>query len=79
MVGETVSGVLEFYSEKAIELDPEMQKVMAQVGIQLGRVVERERAQAEISALAMTDQLTGAGQPQPVQSALRREPDTGPP
>ncbi len=59
MVGETVSGVLEFYSEKAIELDPEMQKVMAQVGIQLGRVVERERAQAEINALAMTDQLTG--------------------
>jgi len=43
LVGETVVAVLEYFSDKASEPDVPLLEVMAQVGIQLGRVVERKR------------------------------------
>ena len=45
LVGQDVVGVLEFYSTAAVEPDQALLDVMAQVGIQIGRVVERERAE----------------------------------
>jgi PAS domain S-box-containing protein len=43
-VGREVAGVLEFYADRAVPPDPSLLEVMAQVGTQLGRVVERARA-----------------------------------
>jgi diguanylate cyclase (GGDEF)-like protein/PAS domain S-box-containing protein len=66
LVGREVAAVLEFYSERAEEPDGALLEAMANVGTQLGRVVERERAlaalerhAAEIQALSITDELTG--------------------
>jgi signal transduction histidine kinase len=46
-IGEKVMGVMEFFSPKAVEPDPEMLDIMAQIGTQLGRVLERKLAQDE--------------------------------
>lgn len=46
--GEVVA-VLEFFSHEVEELDDELLNVMANVGAQLGQVVERTRAQQEIA------------------------------
>jgi PAS domain S-box-containing protein len=43
-VGTDVVGVLEFFSDEAVEPDAALLEVMEHVGTQLGRVVERERA-----------------------------------
>ena len=43
-VGEEIAAVLEFFSEKAGEPDEYLLQVMAHIGTQLGRVIERERA-----------------------------------
>jgi diguanylate cyclase (GGDEF)-like protein len=66
LVGDEVAAVLEFYSERAEAPDAPLLEVMADLGLQLGRVVERERARAilerhaaENQALSMTDELTG--------------------
>ena len=45
LIGEEVVGVLEFFSTQIIEPDAAFLQVMAQAGVQLGRVVERQRAQ----------------------------------
>jgi PAS domain S-box-containing protein len=47
-VGREVAGVLEFYADRAVPPDPPLLEVMAQVGTQLGRVVERTRAEAAL-------------------------------
>lgn len=44
LVGHEAVGVLEFYSTSAVGVDEPLLDVMAQVGIQIGRVVERIRA-----------------------------------
>ena len=44
LVGREVVGVLEFFSASAAAADDALLGVMAQVGVQIGRVVERERA-----------------------------------
>ena len=44
LVGEEVVGVLEFYAEEHVEPDDSLKSVMSAVGVQLGRVVERARA-----------------------------------
>jgi PAS domain S-box-containing protein len=48
--GEVVA-VLEFFHTQPVERDDEILAVMEQVGAQLGRVVERERARAEMTAV----------------------------
>jgi len=47
LIGEKVVGVMEFFSPKAVKPDPEILDIMAQVGTQLGRVLERKQAQDE--------------------------------
>jgi PAS domain S-box-containing protein len=45
LIGKNVAAVLEFFSEEAVEPDEALLDVMAHVGAQLGRVVERKRAE----------------------------------
>jgi signal transduction histidine kinase len=47
LIGTKVVGVMEFFSPKAVEPDPQMLAIMAQIGTQLGRVLERKQAQDE--------------------------------
>ena len=47
-VGREVAGVLEFYAGRVVPPAPALLEVMAQVGTQLGRVVERDRAEAAL-------------------------------
>jgi signal transduction histidine kinase/CheY-like chemotaxis protein len=47
LVGDEVAVVLEFFSYKPAEPDEAMLRTMAQIGAQLGRVIERSRAEAE--------------------------------
>ena len=54
MVGQDVVAVLEFFSPQPAQPDETMLEVMANVGTQLGRVIERKRSQA---ALADSEQL----------------------
>lgn len=50
MVGREVAAVLEFFSYKVAEPDEAILRTMAQIGVQLGRVIERSRAEAEARA-----------------------------
>jgi diguanylate cyclase (GGDEF)-like protein/PAS domain S-box-containing protein len=66
LIGDEVVAVLEFYSERSEEPDLRLLSLMANVGTQLGRVVERERARQvneqraeEIRNLSIRDELTG--------------------
>jgi PAS domain S-box-containing protein len=45
MVGQQVASVLEFYTEKESPPDEGLLEVLAHIGTQLGRVVERERSE----------------------------------
>ncbi len=45
LVGPKVAAVLEFFSEQAAEPDEPLLEVMGQIGTQLGRVMERTRAE----------------------------------
>jgi predicted signal transduction protein with EAL and GGDEF domain len=54
-----VKAVLEFFTSAAVARDPALLEVMAQIGRQLGRVVERIRAQEQIAHQATHDALTG--------------------
>jgi signal transduction histidine kinase/CheY-like chemotaxis protein len=47
LVGEEVAAVLEFFSYKAAEPDEAILRTMTQIGAQLGRVIERSRAETE--------------------------------
>lgn len=46
LVGHSVVAVLEFFRPEPVPPDPALLDVLAQVGTQLGRVVERDRAEA---------------------------------
>jgi len=66
LIGNEVVAVLEFYSERSEEPDLRLLELMSNIGTQLGRVVERERARAdtlkwaeEIRNLSVRDELTG--------------------
>jgi len=48
LMGTDTVGALEFFSDRAAEPDPVLLALMAQIGVQLGRVVERERAREEL-------------------------------
>ena len=45
LVGREVAGVLEFFSPRAQAVDPALLRLMANVGTQVGRVIERARAE----------------------------------
>lgn len=45
LVGRSVAAVMEFFSTEAIEPDQHILEIMAQVGTQLGRVLERTQAE----------------------------------
>ena len=45
-IGENVVAVLEFFSTEVVELDEPLLEVMASVGAQLGRVIERAQSEA---------------------------------
>lgn len=47
-VGAETVGVLEFFADRVLVPDPELLEVMANVGTQVGRVVERARAEAAL-------------------------------
>jgi diguanylate cyclase (GGDEF)-like protein/PAS domain S-box-containing protein len=57
-------GVLEFFSPEALEPDERLLELMAQIGVQLGRVVERERGERELARLGrrMEVLLSSAGE-----------------
>ncbi len=66
LVGRDVAAVLEFYSGLIEEPDAALLEVMADVGLQLGRVFEREQARDAVERRAaathtasVTDELTG--------------------
>jgi signal transduction histidine kinase/DNA-binding response OmpR family regulator len=48
LVGKDVVAVLEFFSERAVEPHEALLNVAAQIGTQLGRVIERQRAEAQL-------------------------------
>jgi signal transduction histidine kinase len=48
LMGTQTVGALEFFSDRVTEPDPVLLGLMAQIGVQLGRVVERERSRAEL-------------------------------
>jgi signal transduction histidine kinase len=48
LIGTRPAGVLEFFTPGPTEADPALLHVMDQIGVQLGRVVERERSRAEL-------------------------------
>jgi PAS domain S-box-containing protein len=45
LVGREVAGVLEFFADRPLAADPGLMAVMANVGTQVGRVIERARAE----------------------------------
>ncbi len=45
LIREEVVGIMEFFSEKAAEPEDELLEIMAYLGAQLGRVIERQRAE----------------------------------
>ncbi len=48
LVGTEVAAVLEFYSAETVEPDEPLLEIMAHVGAQLGRVIERKRAEESL-------------------------------
>ena len=59
LIGAEVVAVLEFFSDHPGHPHDRLLKIMENVGVQLGRAVERERHLAAIEALSLTDELTG--------------------
>jgi predicted signal transduction protein with EAL and GGDEF domain len=59
LVGREVVAVLEFYAETVLEPDETLLHLMAQIGTQLGRVIERKRAEDRLVHDASHDPLTG--------------------
>ncbi|MEX2107512.1 MAG: EAL domain-containing protein [Solirubrobacterales bacterium] len=59
LVGSQAEGVLEFFTYRAMKLDAGVLHLMNQIGTQLGRLIERTRAQERIAHQATHDALTG--------------------
>src|SRR5690348_11321285 len=58
-VGEEVVAIFEFFSERALERNKSLLALMPQVGIHLGRAIERQRAEERLIHDASHDPLTG--------------------
>jgi diguanylate cyclase (GGDEF)-like protein len=61
VIGSEVVAVLEFFSRELQTPDESMQRLMGQIGTQLGRVIERRRAQERLVHDALHDPLTALG------------------
>ena len=61
VIGDEVVAVLEFFSRELQTPDDSMLRLMAQIGTQLGRVIERRRAQERLLHDALHDPLTALG------------------
>ena len=61
VIGHEVVAVLEFFSRELQTPDDSMLRLMAQIGTQLGRVIERRRAQERLVHDALHDPLTQLG------------------
>lgn len=59
LLGREVVGVLEFYAHYPHDPDADVLSLMEQIGTQLGRVVERQRADETLRHQATHDALTG--------------------
>lgn len=59
LVAREVVAVLEFYSEEPQTPSSQTLKLMAQIGTQLGRVIEREQHARVVRDLSLRDELTG--------------------
>lgn len=59
LVGTDVAAVMEFFARETLQPDDEMLSIMSQVGTQLGRVIERKRAEDRLIHDALHDPLTG--------------------
>ena len=59
MVGEDVGAVLEFFSRQRLIPNDALLTIMGQIGTQLGRVIERDRARLALMHDALHDALTG--------------------
>ncbi|HVV92111.1 MAG TPA: GGDEF domain-containing protein [Hyphomicrobiales bacterium] len=59
MVGREVAAVMEFFTSETREPDNALLALMAQIGTQLGRVIERKRAEERLVHDASHDPLTG--------------------
>jgi len=69
MIGREIAAVFEFFSEDTTEIYQPLLEVMAQIGTQLGRVIERERAsdRAHAESSRIEDELQSA---RALQSAM---------
>jgi diguanylate cyclase (GGDEF)-like protein len=61
MIGSEVVAVLEFFGLEQQSPDESMLRLMSQIGTQLGRVIERRRAQDQLVHDALHDPLTQLG------------------
>ncbi len=59
LVGTETAAVLEFFNDRPVEPDAGLLQLMGQIGLQLGRVVERQRARESLEHDASHDALTG--------------------
>lgn len=64
LIRQEVAGVLEFFATVTVEPDEKLLDMMAHIGTQLGRVVERDRSQAAVKA--REEMLRAAGNIAPV-------------
>ncbi|MBI3593615.1 MAG: EAL domain-containing protein [Nitrospirae bacterium] len=58
LVKDEVVAVLEFFSKRVVETDASTLEVMAHIGTQLGRVIERKKAKEELDFTATHDPLS---------------------
>lgn len=58
LVRSEVVAILEFFNDRTLEPDPVLLRLMSQIGLQLGRVVERRRAEDKLLHDASHDALT---------------------
>jgi diguanylate cyclase (GGDEF)-like protein len=59
IAGDDMAGVLEFFSHYITKPDPFFVDIMSHVGLELGRIVERKRTEAQLLYEATHDSLTG--------------------
>ena len=61
MIASEVVAVLEFFSRERVAPEESLLRLLAQIGTQLGRVIERRRAQDKLVHDALHDPLTQLG------------------